>query len=196
MMLGVVALLWIDSAEQVDFVNAHKVGEHTWTEFFHILFSALIALVFYRCGQIDQDLKSFTTAMVLIFVASMVREWEDYFHSWHPFLKTVSDMLVPVILVFAGWRVYRTWNTFVYGLTRFFNSIAVGYFVSGTVILLLFSRIYGTKGLWLALMEDGYMRTVKNASQETIESLGFVLILASALEYRACLLKQQNPGKE
>ena len=122
----------------------------------------------------------------------MVREWEDYVHSWHESLATLSDILTVFILAAALWHLCRNRQAFVFGATRLFNSVAAGYFLSGTLILFVFSRLYGTKGLWKALMEDGYMRTVKNASEETIETLGFVWILIGAVEFYLFLVSQNK----
>lgn len=52
----------------------------------------------------------------------------------------------------------------------------------GAFVVLGFAQIAGQKELWQALMGDGYQRGVKDAAEELLELLGYLLIFFSAVE--------------
>ena len=57
-------------------------------------------------------------------------------------------------------------------------------FVSGMVIVLAYSRLFGMSTLWKALLPDGEWRTAKNAIEESSELLGYAFLLISVLLLR------------
>lgn len=53
----------------------------------------------------------------------------------------------------------------------------------GLALLLAYSRLIGMGALWQGLLEDGYVRVVKNAVEESAEVLGYALILVASIGY-------------
>ncbi len=62
--------------------------------------------------------------------------------------------------------------------------------LTGLVIVLAYSRMFGTGILWKALLHDGGWRIAKCAAEESSELLGYLLILFSA-----CLLRLEHDGE-
>lgn len=51
------------------------------------------------------------------------------------------------------------------------------------MIVLVFSRLAGMNYLWLTLLDDSYIRTIKNLAEEGTELLGYSLLAYSALGF-------------
>ncbi len=49
--------------------------------------------------------------------------------------------------------------------------------------LLVFSRLFGMGEMWQGLMQENYMRGVKNTAEEGVELLSYSLIVFSAIWY-------------
>lgn len=54
---------------------------------------------------------------------------------------------------------------------------------SGFLVVLVFSRLFGTTTLWQHLMLDGYNRVVKNMAEEGTELLGYSLCWLASVRY-------------
>ena len=87
---------------------------------------------------------------------------------------------------------YISWSSFVEGANRLFDSLAGSYFICGMLILFLFPRLYGAKLIWQTVMEESYMRSIKNLSQESMESLGYAIILIGVVEFYPMVKKEQS----
>ena len=72
-------------------------------------------------------------------------------------------------------------------LDALFDLIAHGSWVclliSGLLAILVFSRLFGMQALWLAILDDGYVRVVKNVVEEGSESFGYMLCLTASIGY-------------
>lgn len=63
------------------------------------------------------------------------------------------------------------------------DHISLGMVTIGLLIIHVFSRLYGRKKMWKALMgEDNFIRIVKDASEEGIELLGYSIIFIGIVE--------------
>lgn len=113
-------------------------------------------------------------------LAALVREW-DYF------LDRISDSLwqalVTVVLALTAAWVWRLRAGFRAALRRFTGQPAFGLLLSGFLVVVVFSRLYGTDSLWQTLLHEHYSRSVKNLAQEGVELLGYGLMLCAALDY-------------
>ncbi|GAA3606139.1 hypothetical protein GCM10023078_36540 [Gibbsiella greigii] len=70
-------------------------------------------------------------------------------------------------------------------LAVFMRHPAYGMMFSGLLCILIFSRLFGMHILWQQLMQDGYIRVVKNAVEEGTELFGYLLCLMSTCWYLA-----------
>lgn len=61
--------------------------------------------------------------------------------------------------------------------------------ITAVVLLLVFSRLYGMGSFWHSVMEEHYLREVKNLSEEAIELLCYSLISLSAVKTYYLLTK-------
>ncbi|MFW3613762.1 hypothetical protein [Billgrantia antri] len=123
------------------------------------------------------------TVSLLIFaliVASLIRE-QDYYLDRHLF-DGAWQLLVTLVLLpcltLVLWRRQRFSSEFVtYG-----NSFSFGLFAAGFLVTYVFSRLYGRSEMWMAILEEHYLRTFKEAAEEITELLGYSLILIAVIE--------------
>ncbi len=77
------------------------------------------------------------------------------------------------------------------GLVAFITNRCWLMTVSGMLVVLVFSRLFGMHQLWQHLMLDGYNRVVKNIAEEGTELLGYSLCWLASVRY----LWQTRPAR-
>lgn len=177
---GLILIFLLDANQRVDLVNYHKFSENSFTQWSQLLFLTLTIATFFLIGRADSDLKFGTTIVCLFFLMAIIRERGDYSDLvrddfWKPGVLIVSAIFI--------WKLITNRKEFRGASIRFFQTSASGYFIAGIIITFIFSRLYGLTSNWENLMEDGYMRSVKNASEESIETLGYAFILIGAIDF-------------
>jgi hypothetical protein len=187
-LVGVSQVIFLDSFEQVDFDTAHKYGEYSYTEWSQVVMLIMIIGLFFWSTKLDKDKQAASIAVAGFFTMSLIREFDMY-------LDLVFDGLWQIIalvtLLITILLVYRQKAFFKASVIYFFNTTAFGFIAAGFLTTFVFSRLYGRGTFWKQVMEDGYMRTVKNASEESIELLGYAIIFFGAIEYFRHLLKDK-----
>lgn len=111
----------------------------------------------------------------------LIRE-QDYFLDMlvHGFWKWPAICLAAVCLLCTAVRLRETISS----LARFIRWRYFPMFLTGIVIVLAYSRLFGMSMLWKPLLPEDSWRTAKNAIEESSELLGYTLMLISA-----CLLR-------
>lgn len=73
-----------------------------------------------------------------------------------------------------------------------------GFFLifSGLLVLFSFSRIFGMQVLWRGLMQEDFVRIVKDMVEEGVELLGYTLILLGTLTPRALMVGGRADDKK
>ena len=84
----------------------------------------------------------------------------------------------------TAFLVYRLRVTLWKRLNQFIQCRAFGIFITGMMIVFVYSRLVSDKLIWKAVMgEENYMYVVTRASEEAIELLGYTLVLIGIIEY-------------
>ncbi|MDX1380531.1 MAG: hypothetical protein R3233_05395 [Xanthomonadales bacterium] len=124
--------------------------------------------------------RELAVCMALFFGILLIRENDQTFElflphgSWKFFAAVV---FLALITYFARHR------TVVLGQLRAFaQSVSFGVMLCGFVVL-VFSRLFGRTHYWQEVMEDNYIRLVKNAAQEGVELLAQGLFLIAVVEF-------------
>ena len=114
-----------------------------------------------------------------IFV-SFIREQDAYLdlHYFDGAWQTIVFLSLPFPIYFA----IRKWKLLLENLRLYTSLFSFGIMLSGVLTTYVFSRLYGRKVFWMAAMENGYMRDVKNISEESLETYGYLLILIACVE--------------
>ncbi len=168
----------------LDFVViADDIRENSVTE---LLQEGLLLLCTVFCMVRAVRIPEIRGAMVLasgFFAAMFVRELDFLFDDllWHgAWAALVAPLLA--LCFFLAWR-YRA--TVLPPLARFSTRRPYLYFLLGIVLLLVFSRIFGSGGLlWKHVLGDQYVSRVKAIVQEGLELYGYLLIALGMVSSR------------
>lgn len=166
-----------------------KFSESSYTEYLQsllLLTSSVLLFVIYRKSP------SYQYVALLLFgltAASFIREQDIYFE----ILIGQTSWQYPVFIVlgFSLYGVIKNWPTFINQLTHYRRSFSCGIFTFGFITTYVFSRLFGRKVFWYAVMENHFVRGVKNAAEECLELYGYFVILISVIELM--LLAKHRP---
>lgn len=111
---------------------------------------------------------------------SLVREQDAYLdlHYFDGAWQTIVILSLPFPIYFAIIRRKKLIDN----LKVYTSLFAFGIMISGVLTTYIFSRLYGRRIFWMAAMENGYMRDVKNISEESLETYGYLLIFIASIE--------------
>jgi len=114
-------------------------------------------------------------------LCAFIREF-DYFldllvarHAW--------KIGVAFVLVFMIFYAMKHAQAVYAGILEFMNRPSFGIFVSGILVLIVFSRLFGYGPFWKAIMDNSSFHTVKTIVEEGVEQMGYFLVLISSCEY-------------
>ncbi len=143
---------------------------------------ALLSAVFFLWGARFDSAR--TTCSVLLagsLFCVAVRE-SDYFldvlvgrHTW----KVAVALIVTGMVLYAAAKIKELYPAVI----AFINRPCFGLFVSGVLVLVIFSRLFGYGPFWQAILDDSSFHTVKTIVEEGVEQRGYFLILISSVEY-------------
>jgi len=187
--LGIWLVIYMD-AQWLIFNKDAKFSELSYTEFTQEILLLLTAAIFWITGTQTRPKRSFALLMSWVAAMALCREFD--------FLcNCVFDgcWKIPAALTTFGYGyiVFRYKDNFLNDAVEFIRRPESGILLSGLLTVFIFSRLFGCKILWEAMMGDGYMRCVKNAAEEGLELLGYLLILIAGVEYffyKKALIKQ------
>lgn len=157
------------------------VGEHSFTEYSQSLILLLTIGTFCYIIMKHENEKPFAYMAVGFFTAMLIREQNSLLDSMGAHLW---ETLVAIVFVIAFVLSRRSGTPFAPVFSTYLRSRAGQIMAVGLVILLFYSRFFGMSIIWASLLDDGYVRTVKNAMEEGTELLAYVLILYAAQVYR------------
>ncbi|MCW9052768.1 MAG: hypothetical protein OQJ91_10740 [Motiliproteus sp.] len=175
-MLIAAATIHFDSKQPVE----TAFGEDSLTEYLHQFYAFLAACFFALAAPLRQQTRGVSILLAGFFLVICIREYDWFLDTIYHGLWLYPALLTTAIAIFMFWR---SGSSFKCGLMEFTRLPCYGTFLSGFLILLVFSRLYGTGSVWRQLMGENYIHAVKNASQEGIELLGYSLILISAIQF-------------
>ena len=101
-------------------------------------------------------------------------------------------LLIAVIVIVPRYKHLLT------SLRSFVNSSSFGIFLSGSLIVFIFSRLIGQRTFWKEIVGAGNARLVSRSIEENLELLGYFLLLIAVVEYAIAVKKhcsQSKPSK-
>lgn len=168
-----------DAATDVSEVKFSEGSYIEYTQSFILLVCSICCIVFF----LSKKGNSFRFIFLLIFglsAAALIREQDVYFENLFGHGKWPYPVFL--ILVFVIYKCYRgrfeLWDQ----LIRYMRTKSFAFMTFGAVTVFIFSRLYGRTIFWQAVMEDEYLRSVKNVSEEGLELYGYVSILFAVTE--------------
>jgi len=144
-----------------------------------ILFISFALALF--IGYKFEKIKTLSYSLAALLLISFIREMDAFFDAtlfhgaWVYFAG--AALIGYAILIYKKLKHVNT------EINLIKDHISLGMVVTGLLIIHVFSRLYGRKKMWKALMgEDKFLRIVKDASEEGIELLGYTIIFIGIIE--------------
>ncbi|MGP9684441.1 hypothetical protein [Halomonas sp. AOP25-F1-15] len=182
---AILYVLFIGAIAQGSYLEAIYLPSVRFTElgFTEFTQTIILATCCLMLLYIRQVLKVWPTVTLLLFAfiaASLVRE-QDYFFDEYvgqdAWKVVVSLIAIPSI----AWVVIQR-RRFMEEFIYYSNTFSFGLFAAGLLTTYVFSRLYGRQIFWRAVLEDNYLRDIKDIAEEVVELLGYSLILFATLE--------------
>lgn len=175
----VLAMLWVPAAVYLDVVVLkHGMPEYGVTEISQEFSLLVITLLFYWMAIRLSHQRGFLFLVAGLFLSMLIRELDNIFDLiQHGFWKYPVTGVVLLSFILAG--IFR--STVLPAMAEASRSHSFAYILTGLTVVLFFSRIFGTGSLWTAVLDSGAgvvaPALVKNAVQEGLELLGYLIIL-------------------
>ena len=174
----VVFCLWVD----IHFWD-YNISELSLTEIVQELVLTTIVFIHFRLAKQYNAMRYCHILVGGFFLAMLIRELDALFDlishgSWLRFalIAALLALIYPLIH-------YRQTLA---QLAQYTRTPWYGLLISGLLAILVFSRLFGMQGLWHAILNDGYVRVVKNVVEEGCESFGYMLCLTASIgHYRS-----------
>jgi len=172
-------MLFITFIIRTDF-KLQDFSESSYTEYTQESFLFFVICIFLYCYFKKPAVKVLSLLFSLFFLVHLIRELDSIFDQIvHGF------WLYPalVVVLFSFLVLYKNWKKFWEEFNTIHKTYPFGILLCGLIILHVFSRIYGTTSTWKYALQDEYLRIIKDASQESIELLGYSFILIATVEW-------------
>lgn len=167
-----------------------NLNELSLTEIGQEVILLAISLIFWWCSRRPGH-SGFGLLVAGFFGCMLIRELDALFdHIFHGF------WVLPAVAL-AGFCIFRAWksrNEVLARLAEFARTPAFGTMATGLVVILVFSRLFGTTALWHHIFASEYTKVAKKAVEEGTELLGYTICLASALDYALALKRRSRFG--
>lgn len=189
-----IGFLWIPGAVYLDAVIMdHGIPEHGFTEASQELFLFISTASFFYLAWKHPLQRGFFILVAGFFLTMLIREFDhDLDKITHGFWK-YPTWLVTILSIALARRYSGTVLAPMAAATRStaFQSIFIG-----LVLLLFFSRVFGTGGLWEPILYTAEYNIsdtlIKGVVQEGLELLGYTTILFGTVKYLLEIRKLNN----
>jgi len=166
--VGVITAINIDY-----FFLENNLSERSLTELFQqLLLLASVAIFTWSAAKIEQS----RTLYILIagfFACMFLRELDYYFDMIvHGFWVYPTVLLASLVITYA----VKHSENFINSVRVFSQTNAYFNILVGLVIIMVFSRLFGSGTLWKDVMNDDYHHIYKTIIQEGLELFGYVFV--------------------
>lgn len=179
--LALVALLPVATVYLDAIVLQNDLPEAGVTETVQAVLLLVSALLFARKAQRNPEARGFLVLVAGFFLVMLIRELDYYLD-----VIVHGFWVYPALLVTAaaiGYAV-KAKGTTQSPIVAFGHSQQGAIICVGLVIVLIFSRLFGTGSFWAHILQDGYLLLAKTIVQEGLELLGYGIILFGSVYRR------------
>ncbi|MDW1811679.1 hypothetical protein R7O11_21820, partial [Vibrio sp. Vb2362] len=149
-------------------VLGSSLGELSVTETLQLVMLAIASWSFFSLSKQQPQLKHAAILIAGFFAVLIIREtdyWTDMIHHGSWVFPALAVTALACAKAYQGGK--GTMNEMATILTVPHMKLLVG----AVMLLLVFSRLYGMGSFWQQVMDENYIRDVKNISEEGIELL-------------------------
>ncbi|MCY1722492.1 hypothetical protein OU798_19235 [Prolixibacteraceae bacterium Z1-6] len=167
-------------AEGIFFDAAHPregsyFGEITFTEIGQEIILFILFGFYLFIGSKWKEIQVVSNFIALFFLMAFIREFNFLISGW----------IYPVLVVMAvfSYLIVRDFKKIKASTQVFFSQPASSWFMTGFLITMVFSRLFGRSKFWRLMYGQENYRYAKAATEEGLELLGDTLMLISAVEF-------------
>lgn len=177
LVVGVCQLISLEGYSQL---TESIYGESSLTEKMQIVFSGICCLLFLATARMSPKLRPVAVMLAALTGMMLIRE-SDAFLDKNGFDGAWQTL---VVIVFFAAAIYlrKQPHPIKPSVEAFIRLPSAGMLMSGFLVTFVFSRLFGRRSFWEAVMGEGYIRVVKNIVEEGTELVGYSLILIAAVE--------------
>jgi len=166
-------------------------GNSEWsiTEVSHKLCILTSAILFGFAAKYDTRSRGFFILVAGLFAAMAIREADGLLDNIRKGFWLYPALSVSAAAIYFSVKQKATVKL---PLLSHMNSTPFAYITQGLVIILIFSRIFGSGFMWRAVMGDDYDEIHKTVIQEGIELLGYMIVFYGSIFAFGNAYKQRN----
>ena len=174
-------------------VLSGRVSETSLTELTQAALILLTAILFFIGARRFPDAVGYLMSVAVLCTWMFIRENDVYLDQvWHGFWVVPNTILLAVGALFA----YRNRDTLKEPFRRHAATRAAAFGMVGFVVLIIFSRVFGSGELWRPIMGDAYNPAVKAMVQEGLELFGYVILTFGAVMSFRSGFGQEGPAQK
>lgn len=168
LMVAVPVIVKIDSA-----ATGHGPAEWSLTELTQEALLALSAVVFWLGAWKRPQARGSLVLVAGLFTTMLVREIDFFLDKIAKgFWVYPASVVAIAVIIYAA----RCRGTVIVPMADYMGNRFFNYILTGLLIVIVFSRAFGTSSLWQTVMGEQYDPVYKTVIQEGLELLGYVLI--------------------
>ncbi|ASM72252.1 MULTISPECIES: hypothetical protein [Roseobacteraceae] len=173
LLVAVVSVVNLDAV-----VLGDGISEESFAENLQSLLALGTGLIFVHAAVRYPQARAYLVLVATMCGLIVIRE-NDYLLDfvWHGFWKWPALMLGLVGVIIAQ----RHSGTLAVPFLQHFQTRSGAYMYCGFLLLVVFSRLFGTGSLWEPIMGEAYDSRIKTIVQEGLETLGSALITYGAV---------------
>lgn len=159
----------------------NHVGENSVTEHSQAIILLLIMGTFFHINKKYPDQRAFGYLALGLFTSMFIREHDFFLNN---IIDNLWEVIVAIVVISAITLSVKSKQPFVSIFKNYLLSHAGHIMAISLILLLFYSRLFGMGIIWENLLDDGYVRTVKNAMEEGTELLAYVMLFYATQLYR------------
>ncbi|MDO6594239.1 hypothetical protein [Neptuniibacter sp. 1_MG-2023] len=191
--LFIVGVAHLFSMEGYSKLTKSDYGEHSTTEQMHNAFAFISCVVFFIAAKLTQSLRPAVVIVATLVGLMLIREFDAFLDD--NFFDGAWQVLVYSSIAASAFYLFKQPRPIKESLIEYSRSSSAGIFLSGILVVLVFSRLFGRGSFWEAVMGDGYMRVVKNIAEEGTELIGYALLVIAAVEFLWQVISKRRADK-
>lgn len=168
LMISIALIIYVDTV-----IFHHGVSEYSLTEFTQEGLVFVTVIIFFALSKNQAESRGFLVLCGGFFSVLLIRELDAVFDQIkHGFWVYPAIVVTLITLIYAR----KSPGTVSGPLVYYFQTSPFAYIIIGLMIVILFSRIFGSGIIWRVVMADNYTTVYKGIIQEGVELLGYVIV--------------------
>lgn len=171
----------IFAMEGYTLLTESSYGESSATELMHDTFAFVTCALFLLAAYFSRSLRPAAVVVATLSGMMLIREFDAFLDA--NVFDGAWQTLVCIALFASTVYLIKQPEPVKPSLIEYSKLSSAGIYLSGILVVLVFSRLFGRGSFWEAVMGDGYMRVVKNIVEEGTELIGHALLVIAAVEF-------------